>query len=226
MDPRADVPTVGGMVANLAPPHHIRVGFADDRALTRGTMRTMLEGEPDIDVIPVADGATSVAHMLETYRPDVLVLDVAAADEATAAAVGKLRADAPDTQIVIATGEAEAEKALAALSAGAVALVAREELAESLLRAVRAAARGERYVSTRMTGSAGDGAGARTGLTPRETEVLRMIALGHTSVETAQALHLSPRTVETHRARIHKKLALATRAELVRYALRTGLLRV
>jgi two-component system response regulator NreC len=93
---------------------------------------------------------------------------------------------------------------------------------------VRAASLGERYLSRRVESLLRGGhrpRGGGDGLTPRETEVLSLIALGHTSAEIAGVLRVSPRTVETHRARVHKKLGLATRAELVRYALASGLLR-
>jgi two-component system response regulator NreC len=92
--------------------------------------------------------------------------------------------------------------------------------------AVRDASRGRRYVSPLIAAKLGGGkpSGATDKLTPREREVLRLIALGHTSVEIAQRLGLSPRTIETHRARIHRKLGLDTRAELVHYALQHELL--
>lgn len=95
-----------------------------------------------------------------------------------------------------------------------------------LPQALRAAACGEQYVSPQVAArlEALHRSLTQNALTPREVEVLRLIALGHTSVEIARKLHLSPRTVETHRAHIHKKLGLATRAQLVGYALRRGLL--
>jgi two-component system response regulator NreC len=95
-----------------------------------------------------------------------------------------------------------------------------------LAQAVRAASRGEQFLSPSLAVRLGELHQSLIGnsLTPREVEVLRLIALGHTSVEIAGKLSLSPRTVETHRAHIHKKLGLSTRAQLVRYALRRGLL--
>src|SRR5665213_1093892 len=114
-----------------------------------------------------------------------------------------------------------------AFAAGAIGFVVKELADEELPQAVRAAARGEEYVSPRMAArlDALHQALTEDKLTAREVEVLRLIALGYTSVEIARKLHLSPRTVETHRARIHGKLGLTTRAELVRYALGRGLLR-
>ncbi|MGD0386479.1 MAG: response regulator transcription factor [Solirubrobacteraceae bacterium] len=128
---------------------------------------------------------------------------------------------------MVLTAEREPMFARRALGAGALGFVAKESADDDLPAAIRAAARGERYVSAAVAAGleATRRSFAEDRLTAREIEVLRLIALGHTSAEVARALALSPRTVETHRARIHKKLGLATRAELVSYALRRRLLR-
>jgi two-component system, NarL family, response regulator NreC len=214
-----------GVLAEAIEP--IRVVLADDRTLVRGGLRIVLENEPDMEVIPGGGDVASVAREVRRHRPDVLVLDLGTLDRAALAAIGMLREQVPETQIAVLTSEREAAGVQALLAAGAVAFVAREGGEDDLRTAVRAAARGECFVSERAAGAMRSPSRARgpDRLTARETEVLRLIALGHTSVEIARALQLSPRTVETHRARIHKKLALATRAELVRYALRRGLLR-
>ena len=122
--------------------------------------------------------------------------------------------------------EESASLAQRALTAGAIGYVTKDLAGSELPEAVRAAMRGEQYLSPQVAVRLEELHRALTGntLTPREAEVLRLIALGHTSVEIARKLHLSPRTVETHRAHIHKKLGLATRAQLVGYALRHGLL--
>src|SRR5271167_1681295 len=114
-----------------------------------------------------------------------------------------------------------------ALASGALGFVLKELADSELAQAVRAAARGEEYVSPRVAARLDALRRSLTDdqLTLREVEVLRLIALGHTSVEIARKLYISPRTVESHRARIHNKLGLGTRAELVRYALGRGLLR-
>ena len=128
---------------------------------------------------------------------------------------------------MVLSSERELMFARRVLAAGALGFVGRESADRDLPAAIRATARGARFVSPAL------GAGleatrrsfAEDHLTAREIEVLRLIALGHTSAEVATALALSPRTVETHRARIHKKLGLTTRAEIVSYALRRRLLR-
>jgi two-component system response regulator NreC len=113
-----------------------------------------------------------------------------------------------------------------ALTAGAVGFVAKDLADGELAQAIRAAAADHEFVSPRVAARLNELHRTLTDhkLTQREVEVLRLIAFGHTSVEIARKLQLSPRTIETHRAHIHKKLGLATRAELVRYALRRGLI--
>jgi len=222
----AAVPPAGAL-APATSPAPIRIVLADDRMLGRKSLRTLLQERADIEVLRGGGDVEAVIAEIQEHRPDILVLDLATPDSSAVDAVSRLRAQAPQTQIVVLAGEHQRGWAQPLLDAGACAFVAREAIELDLAPAVRAAARSERYVSVRVESGLKPSGRARTPgrLTPRETEVLRQIALGHTSVEIAGALHLSPRTVETHRARINKKLALATRAELVRYALRRGLLR-
>lgn len=156
----------------------------------------------------------------------VLVVDLSVAGCRWVELIGELRDEAPETEILVLTPGHDAVCAQRALSAGASGCVSTPPADGDLALAVRAAALGEQFLSPPLAQRVGELHQARTAnaLTPREVEVLRLIALGHTSVEIAGKLRLSPRTVETHRAHIHKKLALSTRAQLVRYALRHGLL--
>ncbi|HSZ06090.1 MAG TPA: response regulator transcription factor [Solirubrobacteraceae bacterium] len=204
----------------------IRVVLADDHPLMLRSLRQLLDGEQDVEVVAEARDLASLASHLHGERPDVLVLDLGMVGASPVDAIGQLLERAPATQVVALTMEENPRFAQGALSAGAIGCVMKEHADGELPRAVRAAVRGEQYLSPPLAGrlealcrSVTDDA-----LSPREVEVLRLIALGHTSVEIARKLSLSPRTVETHRAHIHKKLALATRAQLVRYALRRGLL--
>lgn len=212
---------------SAAPTGPIRVVLADDRALLRGGLRILLEEQPDIEVVRGGGDVAAAASHVVSHRPDVLVLDLTAPDQPALEAISRLRARAPETQIVVLASDREAASAAALFAAGAVGFVAKEVVSADLTPAVRAAAQGERFVSARVEAAIRNGGrpDTRGRLTARETQVLRLIAFGHTSVEIAEELQLSPRTVETHRARIHKKLALVSRAELVRYALRRGLLR-
>jgi two-component system response regulator NreC len=206
----------------------IRVLLADDHALIRRTLRLLLDAEEDVEVVAEASDLTSLVRSVDAHQPHVLVLDLGMPDDGSSSeAIGQLRERAPDMQIVIVTMEENPIFAQRALAAGAIGFVLKDLADEELSEAIHCAARGERYVSPRLSRPFDDRepALAEDKLTVREVEVLRLVALGHTSVEIARELHLSPRTIEKHRARIHRKLGRATRAELVAYALRRGLLR-
>ncbi|MHB8234458.1 MAG: response regulator [Solirubrobacteraceae bacterium] len=205
----------------------IRVVLADDHALMRRTLRLLLEGEQGVEVIAEAGDLNLLVRHVDAHQPHVLVLDLGMPDGSSSEAIRQLRERLPEMQIVIVTMEENPVFAQRALAAGAVGFVLKDRADEELPQAIRMAALGEQYVSPRLALPLDDIRQIVTEdrLTVREIEVLRLIALGHTSVEIAEQLHLSPRTVETHRARIHRKLGLATRAELVAYALRSGLLR-
>jgi len=204
----------------------IRVVLADDHAMMRRSLRLLLDGEEDVSVIAEAEDMAGVARHVQGHEPHVLVLDLNMPGGSSIQAIGRLRERVPDTQIVVMTMDENPVFAQCAFAAGALGFVAKDLADAELPQAVRAAARGEEFVSPRVAARLDALHRSLTDdtLTPREVEVLRLIALGHTSVEIARELHLSPRTVETHRANIHRKLGLSTRAELVRYALGRGLL--
>ena len=204
----------------------IRVIVADDHAAVRRNLRHLLDGEEGLDVIAEAADLSTVMHHVPAHVPHVLVLDLPMPNGSSADAIRRLRAQVPDTEIVVLTMEESPAFAQQALDAGAIGFVLKDKADTELPVAVRRAARGEEFVSTRVAAglealrNAVDG----NGLSPRETEVLRLIALGFTSAEIAEQLHLSRRTVETHRAHIFRKLGLTTRAQLVRYALGSQLI--
>jgi two-component system response regulator NreC len=204
----------------------VRVVLADDNALARRHLRLLLAAEDDVDVVAEGSDLVSVARHAHGYAPHVLVLDLQMPGAASLEAIRRLRDRVPETEIVVLTTEDNPAFAQDAIEAGAIGFVLKDRVDTELPEATRRASRGEEYVSSQV--AAGLDALRRTvdddGLSPRETEVLRLIALGHTSAEIALKLHLSRRTIETHRASIHRKLGLDTRAELVRFALRRGLI--
>jgi two-component system, NarL family, response regulator NreC len=208
------------------PERTIRVMLADDHPGMLGSLRRLLDGEPDVHVIGMESDLVSLAAHALGERPDVVVLDLGLPGGSSIETIGQLRERAPRTEVVVLTMQDHPAIARRALSAGASGYVTKDHAEDELPEAIRAAVRGEQYVSPPVTRQLEELHRALTAgaLTPREVEVLRLIALGHTSVEIARKLRLSPRTVETHRAHIHKKLGLATRAQLVGYALRRGLL--
>ncbi len=219
-------PAPGETDVTPAVPSPIRVVLADDHALIRRSVRLLLEGEEGVEVIAEADDLASAVRHVHGHSPHVLVLDLRMPGGSSIAAIGRLRERAPDTQVVVLTMEENPVFAQQALACGAVGFVLKDLAGTELPQAVRAAARGEEYVSPRVAArlDALSRSITEDELTAREVEVLRLIALGHTSIEIAGKLHISPRTVESHRARIHNKLGLATRAQLVRYALGRRLL--
>lgn len=219
----AEAPRGPGGPALASP---IRVVLADDHAAVRRNLRLLLDAEEDVEVIAEATDLSMVMRHVHGHRPHVLVLDLRLPNGPSVETIRRLREQVPGTQIVVSTMEESPLFAQQALDAGAVAFVLKDRADTELLTAIRRASRGDEYVSPRVAAGlealrkAVDG----DGLSPRETEVLRLIALGHTSAEIAATLHLSRRTVETHRARIHRKLGLTTRAQLVQFALRRGLI--
>ncbi len=199
----------------------ITVGLADDHTMFRRTLRRLLDVEETISVVDEASDLPSAIDLVQRRRPRVLVLDLDMPNGSTLEAIRQLRTELPRTEIVVLTTEESALAAQQLLAAGAVAFVFKDRAETDLLEAVRRAADGEEFVSPRVAAGlevlrrASDGGV----LSPREVEIVHLIALGYTSAEIAGKLHLSRRTVETHRARIFQKLELRTRAELVRFAL-------
>ncbi len=204
----------------------LSVVVADDHAMMRRGLRQLLEDEQGITLAGEAIDLQSTAQAVSEHRPDVLVLDLTLPDGSAMELLGELRAKSPQTRIVIVSMEDAPGFAQRALAAGASGFVLKELADEDLAVAIYAAAQGDEYLSAPVARRLAALRQARTDgrLTVREAEVLRLIALGHTNVEIARQLGVSARTVETHRANIHGKLGLRTRAELVRYALRCGLL--
>ena len=213
--------------ANGSPAHElIRVVVADDHALVRRSLRLALAGEDDVEVVAEACDIATVLRHVHGHAPHVLVLDLQMPGGSSIEAIRRLHELAPDLAIVVLTMEQSPAFAQRALESGAVGFVLKDRADTELPAAVRRAVRGEEYVSPRVAAALqarrrvvdGDG------LSPRETEVLRLIALGYTSTEIACMVHLSRRTIETHRANIHRKLGLSTRAQLVDLALRRHLI--
>jgi two-component system response regulator NreC len=221
-------PASNATYSGPSPKQSIRVVLADDHALMRRGLRLLLDSEEGVDVIAEACDLKAVMRHVHGHLPHVLVLDLSMPNGSSIEAIRGLREDVPGTEIVVLTMEDSPAFAEQALSAGAIGFVLKDFAETELAQAVRSAARGERYLSPRVTArlEAMRRAVGDDELTPRETEVLRLIALGNTSAEVARKLHLSRRTVESHRSRMHRKLGMSTRAELVSYALGRGLLAV
>jgi len=203
----------------------LRIVIADDHSVVRRGLRQLLENEEGLEVVAEAVDVESARRYTRGHKPDVLVLDLNMPGGSTLEAIPAIRQESPDTRIVILTMQNEPAYAREALGAGVLGYVLKEAADTELVEAVKRAAAGDTYLNPRLGArvAAEPPPGPPDGLSEREVEVLRMIALGHTNAEIADALFLSVRTVETHRAHIQQKLRLGSRSELVRYALQHGL---
>ncbi len=201
--------------------------LADDHAVVRRGLRLVLEGEEDLEVVAEAGDVTDALRYVRAHRPRVLVLDLNMPGEPTLPAIPRFLEGSPETAIVVLTMQDDPGFAREALRAGVLAYVLTEAADDELVEAVRAAARGDRYLNprlgARLAAEPPGPPGPPDDLSEREVEILRLIALGHTNGEIAKQLFLSVRTVESHRGHIQQKLRRTSRAELVRYALDKGL---
>jgi two-component system, NarL family, response regulator NreC len=210
-----------------AVPETIRIVLADDHLVVRSGLRMLLDSEARLEVVAEAGDVESATRYVRGHHPAVLVLDLNMPGGSSLEAIPALRAEFPDTQIVVLTMQREPAFAREALGAGAIGYVLKEAADDELVEAVRRAAAGESYLNPRLGAriASEPPPGPPDELSEREVDVLRLIALGHTNAEIAKQLFLSVRTVETHRAHIQQKLGLSTRAELVGYALEHGLVK-
>jgi two-component system response regulator NreC len=202
------------------------VVLVDDHAVVRGALKALLDGQEDLEVVGEAGDLAATRALVSEQQPRVVVLDVNLPDGLAVDALEQLREDSPRTQIVLLTMERDLTLARRALDAGASGYLFKDSAHLELIEAVRAAAAGERHLAPAVAAglkSQGD-ADDQPLLSPRETDVLKLMALGHTNREIGDQLSLSVRTVETHRAHIQQKLGLSSRPELTRYALANGLI--
>jgi two-component system response regulator NreC len=206
----------------------VRIVLADDHAVVRSGLRLLLDHEGDFEVVAEAGDVDSARRYVRGHHPAVLILDLNMPGGSSLEAIPAIRAEFPETQIVVLTMQEEPAFARHALGAGALGYVLKEAADDELVEAVRRAAAGETYLNPRLGArmASEPPPGPPDDLSEREVDVLRLIALGHTNAEIAEQLFLSVRTVETHRAHIQQKLSLSSRAELVRYALERGLMSV
>lgn len=215
----------------------IRLLVADDHPVVRAGLRTLLDAQPDMEVIAeAADGAAAVEQALTT-RPDVVVMDVTMRGLNGLAATREIRKRCPETKVLVLTMHEGEEYLREALAAGAMGYVLKQAAVTELAVAIRAVNRGEIFIypvfartllsDLMLDRKAPVGPSRKDAyelLSQREKEVLQLVALGHTNRQIADRLFLSVKTIETYRARLMEKLDLSGRAALVRYALGRGLL--
>jgi two-component system, NarL family, response regulator NreC len=203
----------------------ISIVLADDHTVVRRALRLLLEEEPGFEVVAEAEDADSAIRYVGGHKPAVLILDLNMPGRPSLEAIPSILSASPETKIVVLTMQKEPAFARQALQLGVLGYVLKEAADDELVEAVRRAAGGETYLQpalgARLAAEAAPGTGD---LSERETDVLRLIALGHTNAAIAEKLFISVRTVETHRAHIQQKLGVTSRADLVSNALERGLI--
>lgn len=208
----------------------IRVLIADDHGVLRAGLRALLKSTADIAVVAEAGSGEEALELCARACPDIVLLDISMPGLDGIEVTARLRAALPAIRVLIMTMHEDSGLLRAALRAGAAGYIVKRAVEYELITALYAVHRGELYVHPALTRSlleAPAPAPARevAALTPREVDILRLIAEGHTNRQIAEARCLSVRTVESHRASIMDKLDLHSRAELARYAAEHGLLR-
>lgn len=207
----------------------IRLLLADDHAIMRAGLRMLLEAQPDMTVVAEASDGEEAVRRAHVTHPDVAVIDLTMPGLSGVETLQRLRRELPATRLLVLTMHDDPGYARMAQAAGAAGHVIKDAQSAELLAAIRAVHRGQAFVHVRADGPAAAAETRRLGpapaLSPRERQVLDLLAHGHTNREVADRLVLSVKTVETHRARLSDKLGLHSRADLVRLALELGLLK-
>jgi DNA-binding NarL/FixJ family response regulator len=206
-----------------------RILVADDHGIVRAGIRLLLERQPDLDVVAEAgDGIEAIEQALLT-QPSLCILDVSMPRMTGLQAAREIRSHLPDTRVLMLSMHDDEHYLFDALKAGAAGYVLKHAADQDLVGAVRAVIRGEAFLTNAAQRSIirqwiTDGSqGPTDPLTPREEEVVKLIAEAHTNAQIAEVLHLSEKTIESHRANVLRKLGMRDRVELVRYAIRRGL---
>jgi two-component system response regulator NreC len=209
----------------------IRIALCDDHAVVRSGLRRILEAEPDFEVIGEAGSADQAVEIARDSQPDVFVMDLGLPDRSGIAATTDVCKISPATRVLVLTVHDDVAYLRRAFEAGAAGYLVKEAADVEMVQAIRQVASGKQYVHPTLGASllAPDAPTARPAgpggeLSEREVEVLGLIANGLTNAEIAGRLYVSVRTVETHRAHIHQKLNVKTRAEIVRVAREAGIL--
>lgn len=209
-------------------PRKIRIVLADDHAVVRKGFRLILNQEPDLEVIAEAGNGPEAVKLAIDLRPDLMIMDIAMPEMTGVEATRRIRENCPDCQVLILSMHKDSVYVRESLRAGARGYLLKESIDVDLLRAVRAVAQGAGFLSPEISGMVLDEYQQTTDpfdlLTAREREVLQLLADGKVAKEVATALDVSVFTVDAHRGRIMKKLGLRSSTELVKFAMRKGLI--
>ena len=208
----------------------VHILIADDHGIVRSGIRMLIDRQEGMRVVAEAEDGVEAVEKTLAERPDVAILDVSMPRMTGLQAAHEIKAHAPDTAVLMLSMHDDERYSFDALKAGASGYVLKRAADTDLIDAVRAAIRGEAFLSPVDQGELirewleRGRDGPRDQLTPRELEVVKLIAEAHTNRQIADVLNLSEKTVESHRANVLQKLGMRDRVELVRYAIRRGLI--
>jgi len=211
----------------------IRVLIADDHKIMLAGLRSLLEKQTDFDVVGEADNGRMAVQMAHEKKPDVVVMDVSMPDLNGIEATTQIIESLPETRVIALSMHSDKRFVMGMLRAGASGYLLKDCASQELANAIVQVATGKKYLSPEITGvvlgdilqggSPGEVATATSQLSPREREVLQLIAEGWSTKQIASHLYVSVKTIETHRRQIMKKLDLHSIADLTKYAIREGL---
>ena len=211
----------------------IGIVLAEDHAIVRKGLRSLLEQQSGIEVLAEASDGREAVKAVETLKPDLLLMDFSMPGLNGLEATRQVKQRVPSTRVLILTRHDNKEYIEAILKAGASGYLLKKSAASELIYAIQSVYRGDSFLDPSISGmviegflhqSAGEGQAPDEIITPREREVLQLIAEGHPNREIASTLHISVKTVDNHRANLMKKLELINTADLIQYAIRNGII--
>ncbi len=229
--------TVPAQPAQMRSQQRIRILLVDDHAVIRQALRMLLESQPELEVVADVENGREAVAAVEKFNPDVVLMDVVMPGLNGLEATRQIRRAAPGTKVVMLSGFVDEDQLLDALRSGASGYIIKKSDVSELVLAIQTVYRGNSYFSSALSEGfdlaevlyQSKRADQRTGmdaLTSREREVLQLIAEGHTNQGIANALFISVKTVEAHKAHIMAKLHARNRTDLIRYAIRKGIVRL
>ncbi len=210
----------------------IKIIIADDHKIVREGLRALLSREPMMEVVAEAEDGRAALHLVEEHAPDVIIMDIGMVNLNGIEATRQITSEHPYVKVVALSIHADRRFVMEMLKAGASGYLLKDCAFEELAAAIRAVVKGQKYLSPRIAGVVVEEfvGGPKVAspvfsiLTAREREVLQLLAEGKTTRQIASHIHVSTKTVETHRQRIMKKLNLNSVAELTKLAIREGLI--
>jgi DNA-binding NarL/FixJ family response regulator len=209
----------------------VKVLIADDHGIVRSGLRLLLERQPDIEVIGEAADGAEAREIAVRERPDLAILDVRMPKLTGLQVTREIKSQAPEVAVLILSMHDDERYLFEALKAGASGYVLKTQADADLVEAIRAVERGEPFLTPGAQQALikdvlerGRESEDKEELTPREEEIVKLVAEAHTTREIAEILHLSEKTIENHRGNAMRKLGMRDRVELVRYAIRRGLI--